>query len=400
MNAPQSLWRRFSISVSVCILLVLAVPPLQADALEEEQNAVRLKQLRGKIDQLRHVLKKVRTKKSKVQIDLRKMEKSISRINRKLRRLRKQIRLQRKSLKTLYTQRKTLKKGLSKQRQMLGSQVRASYVMGRQEQLKIVLNQGDPSTVQRALVYFDYLNRSRTDHINSVIDQLRQLQIVETNIIEKKQRLEGLKKQQAQRKSELVKNRNQRKTILRKLTRDIISKDKKLVMLLQNEKELQRILKAVEEALSDIPVRDLKGKSFAERKGKLSWPANGRIKARFGSNRVQGALRWSGVLISARLGDEVRAVARGRIAFADWIRGYGLMVIIDHGDGYMSLYGHNQSLLKEIGEWVEEGESVALVGNSGGQLRSQLYFELRYKGKPVNPSRWCRRTPGGIISQR
>jgi len=399
MNLSQVLWHRFFIIIFISFFLVITSTPVQAE-LSEEQNTAKLEQLRGRINQLRDVLKTVRTKKSKVQTGLRKMEKSISRINRKLRRLRKQIRKQRKNLKTLYTQRRTLRDGLSHQRYLLGSQVRASYVMGRQEQLKIVLNQGDPSTVQRALVYFDYLNRSRTDQITSVIDQLKELQLVEVKIIEKKKSLEVLKQKQADRKSELVKSRNARKKILRKLTREIISKDKKLVILLQNEKELQRILKAVEQALSDIPAKDLEGKPFAERKGKLAWPTNGRIKARFGSKRSIGAMRWSGVLIAAKRGDEVQAIARGRIAFADWIRGYGLMVIIDHGDGYMSLYGHNQSLFKEIGEWVEEGDSIASVGNSGGHARSQLYFELRYKGKPVNPSKWCRRTHRGIVSQR
>jgi len=400
MILSQVLWHRIFIIIFCCCLLVIISTPVQAELSEEKQNAVKLEQLRGRISLLRDVLKTVRTKKSKVQTDLRKMEKSISRINRKLRRLKKQIRKQQKNLKNLYTQRKTLREGLSHQRQQLGSQVRASYVMGRQEQLKIVLNQGDPSTVQRALVYFDYLNRSRTDQITSVIEQLKQLQFVETKIIEEKKRLESLKEKQADRKTELVKSRNARKKILRKLTREIISKDKKLVNLLQNEKELQRILKAVEQALSDIPAKDLEGKPFAQRKGKLAWPANGRIKAKFGSKRSIGAMRWTGVLISAKQGDEVHAIARGRVAFADWIRGYGLMVIIDHGDGYMSLYGHNQSLFKEIGEWVEEGDSVASVGNSGGHARSQLYFELRYKGKPVNPLKWCRRTHRGIVSQR
>lgn len=400
MRPSQGMWYRLINILFFCFLSVSITTPLYADSTEEQQNAARLKQLQARIILLRNVLDTVRTKKSKVQNDLRQMEKSISRINRKLRRLKKQIRKQQRSLKKLFAQRTNLRQGLSKQRRLLGGQVRASYIMGRQEQLKIVLNQGDPSTVQRALVYYDYLNRSRTEHIHDVIAQLKQLQVVETKIVEKKQSLVSLKQAKAERKSELVKNRNVRKKILRKLTREIISKDKKLVRLLQNEKELQRILKAVEQALSDIPAKDLLGKPFGLRKGRLSWPASGRIRARYGSVRAAGALRWSGVLIDARQGTDVRAIARGRVAFADWIRGYGLMLIIDHGDGYMSLYGHNQSLFKEIGEWVEEGDSVASVGSSGGQSRSQLYFELRYKGKPINPSVWCRRTKGRIISRR
>jgi len=400
MKPSHGLWQRLIIILSAGLLVFSIHTPAVAETADEAENAARLEQLRTSITRLRDVLKKVRTKKSKVQNDLRKMEKSISRINRKLRSIKKQVRKQQRSLNKLYTQRKTLRDGLSNQRHLLGSQVRASYVMGRQEQLKIVLNQGDPSTVQRALVYYDYLNRSRTEHIQDVIKQLEMLKQVEQKIVVKKQGLQKLQQQKAARKSDLVNSRNARKKILRKLTREIVSKDKKLSRMLQDEKELQRILKAVEQALSDIPAKDLEGKPFGQRKGKLPWPTHGRLKARFGSKRAAGGLRWTGVLIGARQGREVHAIARGRVAFADWIRGYGLMVIIDHGDGYMSLYGHNQSLFKEIGEWVEEGDSIASVGSSGGQSNSQLYFELRYKGKPVNPLKWCRRTHAGIVSLR
>lgn len=388
----------FVIPLSFC--LALAGGPVFADDDDDAESAARLEQLRVSITRLRSILEKVRTKKSRVQNDLRRMEKSISRINRKLRKIRRDIRKQKKNLGRLYRQRTELQAGLKRHRTMLGKQVRASYVMGRQEQLKIVLNQGDPSTVKRALVYFDYLNRSRAEHIQGVIKRLKQLQEVENRIVAEKKMLETLLAEQGVKKKELVKARKGRKKILLALTREIKTKDKKLDRMLQDERELRRVLKAVEQALIDIPAKDLEGKPFAARKGELPWPASGRLLASFGGRRSVGRLKWNGVMIAAARGVNVRVVARGRVAFSDWLRGYGLMVIIDHGDGYMSLYGHNQSLFKEIGEWVEEGDIIASVGNSGGQSRSQLYFELRHKGVPVNPAIWCRRTRRGFASLR
>ncbi len=384
------------LTASLCITLffmplaILAEKPVDADS-------QRLEQLRKRISKLRQVLKKARTEKSEVQNELQKLETSIGRMNRKLRKLRRETGEQKKRLNGLYKQQKALRKSLSQLRVQLAGQVRSSYIMGRQEQLKIVLNQGDPSTVQRALVYFDYLNRSRSEQIQQVLARLQELQQLEDIIKTEKQALDILVKRQSERRTALKKTRNKRKKILRSLSRDIVSKDKQLGNMLQNEKELQRILRAVE-SLGDIHVSALEAKPFAKRKGKLRWPASGRIREKFGDVRAAGGLRWTGVLISAKSGQDVQAIARGRVAFADWLRGYGLMVIIDHGDGYMSLYGHNQSLFKEIGEWAEEGETIATVGSSGGKAHSQLYFELRHKGKPVNPARWCHRTRGGIIS--
>jgi septal ring factor EnvC (AmiA/AmiB activator) len=144
--------------------------------------------------------------------------------------------------------------------------------------------------------------------------------------------------------------------------------------------------------LVDIPAEADGQQPFHSRKGKLRWPARGRLAQRFGAPR-SGGLRWRGVMIEAQEGGEVRAVSQGRIAFSDWMRGFGLLLIIDHGDGYMSLYGHNQTLYKEVGEWVDTGEVVALLGASGGRTESGLYFEMRHKGRPINPVHWCAGKP-------
>ena len=166
--------------------------------------------------------------------------------------------------------------------------------------------------------------------------------------------------------------------------------------MLDDQRQLERVVKVITENLphTDAGLDVIRQTPFGKLKGKLVWPALGKVKRLFGKKRQSGRLRWKGVLIEARQGNNVRAVAAGRVAYADWLRGYGLLLIIDHGDGYMSLYGHNESLFKETGDWVSAGDVIASVGKSGGRKLSSLYFEIRHKGKPVNPTRWCKKMPG------
>ena len=149
-----------------------------------------------------------------------------------------------------------------------------------------------------------------------------------------------------------------------------------------NDDELDELMEGV--------VGDYIKKGLSKLKGKLNWPTTGKLKDIYGKKRKTGRVRWNGVMIMARAGQDVKAVSHGRVAFAEFLRGYGLLLILDHGDGYMSLYGHNQTIYKEIGEWVETGETIASIGTSRGKKHSGLYFEIRYNGKPSNPVRWCR----------
>jgi septal ring factor EnvC (AmiA/AmiB activator) len=179
--------------------------------------------------------------------------------------------------------------------------------------------------------------------------------------------------------------------LLAALEREIGAKDRRLKALVEDEARLQRVLATLRRALADLPRGFDAEKPFPTQRGHLPWPASGSVKAAFGARRGVGELKWNGILIAAPEGRAVHAVHRGRVAFADWLRGFGLLMIVDHGDGYMSLYGHNQHLLKEVGEWVEAGEAVASVGASGGRAESGLYFEIRHDGRPVDPVRWLAR---------
>ena len=197
---------------------------------------------------------------------------------------------------------------------------------------------------------------------------------------------------------QLAASRQQRQQVLGALDRDLQDKGARLARLKQDEQELQALIRKLQETIDDLPEVKTDERPLKSLKGRLNWPLKGRMLARFGSRKA-GNLRWDGVMIGTPEGRKVKAVHRGRVAFADWLRGYGLLLIIDHGDGYMTLYGNNQSLFKETGEWVEASEPVALAGSSGGRPEPGIYFGIRVKGKAVNPRKWCRRTKGNRVGQ-
>ncbi len=346
---------------------------------------------------MRKLLQATRGRQDSVQSQLQEVEEHIGRVTQALHKIDHDLHAGSERLDALQARERALDTTLSTQRQALARQIRASYAMGRQEQLKILLNQGDPSTVLRALVYYDYLNRSRTHRIKEALQQLETLREVRVSIDTQQQELAKLRQRQLGQKQALENSREEREKVLAAIDSTLHDQDRKLQNMLHNEQELQQVLKALQQALSDIPMDFQDGKPFAKLKGDLPWPAGGRLLDRFGDARAGGSLRWRGVLISAKQGSDVRAVSRGRVAFANWMRGYGLLLIIDHGNGFMSLYGHNQSLYKDVGEWVQAGEVVASVGNSGGRNDAGLYFEIRHDGEPVNPVTWCRATRGNIV---
>ena len=295
------------------------------------------------------------------------------------------------TLRSLYKNKQNLQKELRLEREALAKQIRVAYVTGRQEKLKLLLNQEDPRSVGRNLVYYDYLNKSKIDKISFAKEKLVSLQNLALEITEKSIALNHLRRNLEKKKRGLETARDRRKSVLVELKQSIDNNQKMLGTLLTDERELQQLLKSLQDILRDLPRDHRSHGSFKSSKGKLGWPAQGRIKKWFGQIRqnTDGNLKWQGVVIEAQAGDEVYAIANGRVAFADWMRGYGLLLIIDHGEGYMSLYGYNQSLYKSVGEWIDAGNLIARAGDSGGQETPGLYFEIRHQGKPLNPTAWC-----------
>ena len=260
---------------------------------------------------------------------------------------------------------------------------------GRQELFKLLLSQENPATLGRMLVYFDYYNRARSARIDAVAGELTQLAGLEQETTRVATELAALEATQAREVAGLEASRDQRHAAVTKLDADIRDGTAAVGKLRAEEQRLADLVKRVSELMAGFPVDT--DEPFAGLKGKLAWPVQGRLTGDFGQSRGAGPVKWNGVLLEASAGTPVRAIYHGRVAFADWLQGLGLLVIVDHGGGYMSLYGHNEALLKESGDWVEPGETIAQVGDSGGQSRAGLYFEIRYNGEPVNPHPWIGR---------
>ena len=369
----------------------------EAARTQEQDKGARLEALRRTIKELRTSLDRARGRQSELREQLRTSEVSIGSLTQSLQKLEKELRQKNAELRGLRDRRDQARDALAQQRQALAQQIVAGYAMGRQGQVKIILSQQEPSAVGRMLTYYDYFNRARAARIDEINQKLAEIDVLEGAIAQQTETLTQLRGDQAQQLDALRESRGARRQVLVKLDGEIRTKQQKLEALLQDERNLAELVIKLRRALAEVPPEapavPADGTPFGQLKGKLPWPARGKITTRYGTTREVGSLTWRGVVIGAEEGGDVKAIYRGRVAFADWLRGFGLLIIVDHGDGYMSLYGHNQSLAKGVGDWVERGEVIATVGNSGGQDASGLYFEIRHNGVPDNPLRWCRADP-------
>ena len=244
----------------------------------------------------------------------------------------------------------------------------------------------------RTLKYYDYFHRSRADLIKRANTALARTKQNKHDIAQEKKRLTELRAYSLKKKDQLEVDSRQRRTLITSLNQQLQGKTHSLNRMLEDEQQLQSLLNGIEELMPDALTIKKSKQAFHALKGKLTWPAAGTVQHLFGRKRGNSKASWNGIIIKAKEGNDVHTVSHGRVAYADWLRGYGLLLIIDHGNGYMSLYGHNQSLLKEIGDWVETGETIATIGNTAGHTHSGLYFEIRHKGKPTNPINWCRKS--------
>ncbi|HEY5789662.1 MAG TPA: peptidoglycan DD-metalloendopeptidase family protein [Gammaproteobacteria bacterium] len=369
--------------------LLLAGAPAAAEP-DQGAREAELEQLRGRIRALQQELASTRGEHDQVRERLQATEQQIAALHRDLARTESALGAQERRLATLQGERQVRLEALAGQRTALAEQVRAAYAMGRQERLKIVLNQQDPALLGRMLGYYDYFNRARLARIDAIEDLLERLRAIEEELEVERERLAALYARHQASAAALEQERAARADLVATLAGEIADKDRQLERFRNDEARLAQLLASLQRALDDIPASAAERKPFASLRGRLEWPASGRHGARFGQRRGIAGTAWQGVLIEAAEGGAVRAVSHGRVAFADWLRGFGLLLILDHGDGYMSLYGHNQGLNKEVGDWVQTGEVIASVGRSGGRERPGLYFEIRHRGQPVNPARWCR----------
>jgi len=413
------------------ILLAFALFCLLGSTMADERADARkqIEAARQDVAELQKLLKQIEQEKSTVQKQLQTTESEMGQLEKQVDSLQQEIDRSEAELERLNEEKTTLEGARIEQQRLIGIQARAAYQSGRQEYLKLLLNQQNPEKFSRTLTYYDYLSKARFEQVANFNETLSQLANVEAGIEAQQATLakqqDGLKERRAQ----LAEVSKERQLALTKLDRDYSSRDQKLKARKQEQAQLERVLKTIEQTLArqareaeqarqralalareEQSRRQQAGSAapaatgptvssaggnfggpFASVKGKLPWPVDGRLVARYGTPRGGDArTKWDGVLIGAGLGSQVRAVHGGRVVFADWLRGAGLLVILDHGNGYLTLYGHNQSLLRDAGEIVKAGDPIATVGTSGGQESAALYFSIRQQGRPSDPAQWFR----------
>jgi septal ring factor EnvC (AmiA/AmiB activator) len=274
----------------------------------------------------------------------------------------------------------------------LAEQVRAAYMSGSQERIKLLLNQRDPATLGRLMAYYGYFNDYRADNIEVVSAAIRELAELHSQVAAEEARISDLAKARYAELTELNTAQERRQALLASLQDKIAVEGREVDRLAAQEKDLSRLITELTSILSDYPIRS--EEPFSGYKGRLTWPVAGRLLHDYGQPRASDRLKWNGVVLAAARGQEVRSVYHGRVIFADWLAGLGLLVIVDHGESYMTLYGYNETVLKNTGDWVAPGDVIATVGDSGGQTQASLYFEIRHGIQPVNPRQWVTRRPG------
>ena len=406
------------------LLFACLLSPVMADQRAETQQ--QLDAAQKDVAELKKLLEAIQKEKSGVQGELKKTESEMGQLEKQVKGLQQELNKSNEELKRLDTEKKKLQQSRLEQQRLIGIQARAAYQGGQQEYLKLLLNQQNPEKFSRTLTYYDYLSQARLEQLATFNETLRQLANVEQDIANQQNQLNEQKSALDGRREQLAEARKERQLALAKLNKDLSARDQKLKARQQEQAQLGAVLKTIEATLARqareaAEARKLElaaeqarlkgdkaspgangplvsssgatyGGNFASARGKLPWPVNGRLAARFGTARGgDERTKWDGVLISAGAGSQVHAVHGGRVVFADWLRGAGLLVILDHGNGYLSLYGHNQSLLKDAGQIVKAGEAIATVGTSGGQNTPALYFAIRQQGRPSDPAQWCRR---------
>lgn len=365
-------------------------------------------------------IQRIQLQKNKLNAQLGEVEKLYGRTAALLKTLQGQVEQKRENLVKIRQEKQSLHDEVAKQNKELAGQVKAAYAMGQKEQLKLLLNQQDPALSSRMLVYYDYLNKARLAKLTTISESMQHLERLDK---QQQQETELLEKNLEQKKSEQIAVdgvRKRRAQLLTQLKSDFSSNEQQIIHLKESENKLKNLVSSLQRSTNDLTfeveqakklhktvqvssesVKELPGGAddfpklkgdFSSLKGQLPWPVKGRLSNKFGSARAESNdSAWDGVLINASEGTEIHAVTSGKVVFSDWLRGYGLLIIVDHGKGYMTLYAFNQSLYRQVGEWVDVGEVIASVGQSGGRSHPGLYFGIRNNGKPVDPIEWCRK---------
>lgn len=408
-----------------CIALIIACLGLMPAAQADERKATQqhIEQVKKDIQELQNLLKKTHGDRSAAEQQLKKTEESMGELESRIRQMEEQLKKNQAELEQLGRQERGLQQQRLRQQEHIALQGRAAYQAGQQEPLRLLLNQQQPGHLHHNMVYYQYMHKARMDQVQTYNTTIAQLAELQHNITSQQAAIKTQTQNLLADRQKLEEMRQQRKQAVAKLAKQQQQQQQQLDSKKKDQQELNALLKTIEETLarqayeerqrqeralaiarqqqnqsqsSDSQITQVSstyshpGGNFDKARGKLAWPVSGSIIARFGSARGDSRSQWDGVLIQAAEGTQVQAIHPGRVVFADWLRGVGQLIIIDHGNGYLTLYGHNQNLLSAAGDTVAAGQPIATVGNTGGQAQTALYFGIRKQGKALDPGQWCR----------
>ncbi len=355
-----------------------------------------MEKLQKDIAALQKELKSVQGARSGLQKELEKSETQINDLEKKADDIKKELNKQNQDLQNLKQERTQLEQQRTNQQEKIATQILAAYKLGQQSDVKLLLNQESPDKVSRLMSYHGYFVLAQQHKIETYRDTITKIDSITPDIEKKTLALASMQSQLDDQRNALSSAHKERQVALNKVNSQIKNKQQELTQLNEDRQKLQVLLSRVTRKIAssgatnspDYVPLPKGGEKFSARRGKLLWPTKGKMIHRFGSPRIAGQLNWNGAYITSDAGNKVIAVHHGRVVFADYFGGHGLLIIVDHGEGFLSLYAHNQSLLKKAGDPVVAGESIAIIGNSGGQSTLGVYFEIRRDGKPIDPSAW------------
>jgi murein hydrolase activator len=374
------------------LLLGLALAPVVVGANEDERKAAeaRLEQVRAQIRELTVERRRIEEERDAAARELREADSRVQQAVAAVRAQEQALAEQRAELARLEAERTRQEAGLGEQREELAGLLRSSHALGRHEQLKLLLAQDRIENAERALGYARVLQRQRLSRIERLRAELAELLRLHAAVEAQQSEVEAALAAQQAGLAELESERGERRALLARIERERGQAVQQLTALGRDEQSVLALLARLKDVFADIPQQLGAGQRLGGQRGRLRWPLTGRVRSAFGG-RLPDGRSSGGWLIEAAAGAEVRAVSHGRVAYADWLKGYGLIAILDHGDGFHSLYAHADALLCEVGDWVDAGHVIARAGSSGGLDEAALYFELRQNGRPVDPRVWLQR---------
>ena len=401
MNNTLSSKEIIKVFIFLSILIFTSSCIAESQVTKTEKNLLKIQK---EINQLNQNIKKNTKAKKDLSTELKAKEKKISKTKKELYKIKKKFKTNKNKIKKLNKQLVNLKKEIKLKKKSLSSRLYQAYTNGNPGYFQMYLDGLNPSQISRESYYIGYYSKQQNVEIKSIKNAYIEIEITKKLVNKKLKKVASLKKRKEKNAKKLLKQKKEKTKIIKKINKKLLSQKKKKQKLIQNEKKLTSIFKTLLKKIKadatkksskkikadnkSIPDSKFDGIDFKKLKGKLKLPVKGKIIHKFNSKRKDTGVAWKGLFIKAKEGRDVYAVASGKVVFSDWIKGFGNIIIIDHGKGYMSLYGNNSSLIKDSNDIVKGGSVIAIVGNSGGNLTNGLYYELRKDSKPFNPLKW------------